>query len=313
MASLKATQQIGNGTANAWHYDAPTALMDLTRGSTTSTITLQTTTHPIRVNTEKTALLIIDMQNFFLHPALRRKSGSHEPTLGEIAAETLLETGIPAARLHGIQVIWLNWGLTEQDLNTMPPAIMRTFGSFPMPSAESNVSLPSKPGMVRVKDLALYKGLGVNLGAVRIGNMENVQGGGILMRESWNTELYGPLEEEYRKHCHTISYSESDDRKKDMLIYKNRMSGLSGKDSDLENFLCSQGITTLLFAGVNTDQCVGSTLIDAYHKGFDCVLLRDGTATGSPFGAKEAWEWNVANCFGFISSCEALKLSSAIL
>ncbi|KAJ6024150.1 hypothetical protein N7540_004947 [Penicillium herquei] len=307
------TQQIGEDDTNAWQYDNETALMDLTRGSTTSiNITLQTTTHPIRLNTEKTALLIIDMQNFFLYLALRREAGSLEPTLSEMAASTLLETGIPAARLHGIQVIWLNWGLTEEDLNTMPPGVMQTFGSFPMPSPESNISLPSKPGMVRVKNPDLYKGLGVDLGAVGIGNVEHVQGGRILMRNSWNTELYGPLEEEYRENSH-IPDSESDYRKKDVLIYKNRMSGLSGEGSDLENFLRSEGITTLLFAGVNTDQCVGSTLMDAYNKGFDCVLLRDGTATGSPFGAKEAWEWNAANCFGFVSTCEALKESSAIL
>ncbi|KAJ5714716.1 uncharacterized protein N7483_011897 [Penicillium malachiteum] len=311
MKSLTSTQQIGKDDTNAWHYDKKTALMDLTRGSTTSTnITLKTTTYPIRVSTEKTALLIIDMQNFFLHPALRRQAGSQEPTLGEIAASTLLETGIPAARLHGIRVIWLNWGLTEQDLNTMPPGVLRTFGSFPMPSPESNVSLSSKPGMVRVKNPALYKGLGVELGAVDIGHGKNVQGGKILMRDFWNTGIYGPLEEEFRRHCH-ISDSESDDKKKDVLIYKNRMSGLSGRESDLENLLRREGITLLLLAGVNTDQCVGSTLMDAYNKGFDCVLLCDGTATGSPFGAREAWEWNVTNCFGFVSTCEALKESSA--
>ncbi|KAJ5718392.1 hypothetical protein N7488_004038 [Penicillium malachiteum] len=294
MKIFQVTQLVGEDAINAWHYDAPTALMDLARGSTSSAMTLQTTTHPIRVNTEKTALLIIDMQNFFLRPALR----------------------IPAARLHGIQVIWLNWGHTEQDLNTMTQAIIRTFGSFSMPAPESNASLPSKPGMVRVKNPVLYKDLGADLGAVRVGHAGNIQCGKIFMRESWNNEIYGPLEADYRRHCR-ICNSESDsdvsDRKRDMLIYKDRMSRLSGKDSDMENLLCSQGVITLLLAGVNTDQCVGGTLMDAYNEGFDCVLLRDGTATGSPFGAKEEWEWNAAGFLGSVSSFEALKLSSAIL
>ena len=47
--------------------------------------------------------------------------------------------------------------------------------------------------------------------------------------------------------------------------------------------------------------------MDAYSKGYDCVLLRDATATGSPFGAQKVWEWNVANSLGFVTTCEALK------
>ncbi|KAJ5638531.1 Isochorismatase hydrolase [Penicillium herquei] len=106
-------------------------------------------------------------------------------------------SSIPAARLRGIQVIWLNWGLTEQDLNTMPLGITRTSSSFPMPAPESNTFRPSKPGMIRVKNLALYKGLGADLGAVRVEHAGNVQDGKILVCDSWNAEIYGPLEKEY--------------------------------------------------------------------------------------------------------------------
>lgn len=299
------TVQIGKDELNNWQYDPQTSLMDLTGGATTPTnLTLQTTTHPIRLNADTTALVVIDMQNFFLHPALRRPAGSgkEEPTLGETAASKLLDTGIPAARAHGIRVIWLNWGLTEEDLSTMPPSVMRTFGSFPIESSKSSFPVPSELGMIRVKDPSLYRGLGTDIGDVEIGQGESVQGGRILMRGSWNSSIYGPLEEDYQRHQH-----ESKCDKGDVIIHKNRTSGLSGTGSDLENFLRSEGITTLLFAGVNTDQCVGSTLMDAYSKGYDCVLLRDATATGSPFGAQKVWEWNVANALGFVTTCEALK------
>ena len=63
------------------------------------------------------------MQNFFLSKALGRKRGE-----GHEAEEALLKYGIPAAREAGIQITWLTWGITEQDLKTLPPTIWRIFG-----------------------------------------------------------------------------------------------------------------------------------------------------------------------------------------
>lgn len=48
----------------------------------------------------------------------------------------------------------------------------------------------------------------------------------------------------------------------DVWIHKNRMSGLWGTRTMCTDFLEKEGITTLLFAGVNTDQCVGGSLQD---------------------------------------------------
>lgn len=42
-------------------------------------------------------------------------------------------------------------------------------------------------------------------------------------------------------------------------------------------------------------QCVLGTLIDAYFRGYDCILLEDATATTSPDGAFEAVIYNAAN------------------
>lgn len=97
---------LGNAT-NFWKYSTSEGY-DLTRGGDHS-IHLETTTVPITIDPTRSALVIIDMQNFFLHPSVR----SHAPGLE--AAKQLLENVIPAAQRAGIQIIWLNWGLTDEE------------------------------------------------------------------------------------------------------------------------------------------------------------------------------------------------------
>jgi len=79
------------------------------------------------------------------------------------------------------------------------------------------------------------------------------------------------------------------------------MSGLWGYQTALDLFLAENGITTLLFAGVNTDQCVLGTLVDAYFRGYDCIVLEDGTATTSPEGGFENVIYNAGNSYGFVT------------
>ncbi|KAJ5688881.1 hypothetical protein N7462_003273 [Penicillium macrosclerotiorum] len=306
--------RIGNDATNFWDYDTDNDLIDLSRASSSNNlITLQTSTSTLCLNPEKTALLIVDMQNFFLSPAVRPRSVKQEPTAAEAAAQALLDMGIPAARAHGIQIVWLSWGLTECDLNTMPPAVMRTFGNYTAASStvkqgDLEKPIPTVPNMIRTKNPALYRGLGTELGTVDLGDNQTVQGGRVLMRGSWNAGLYEPLERAYQAGSQQTSTLQGS--KSDVLIYKNRTSGLCIPGSDLEKFLEREGITTLLFGGVNTDQCVGGTLMDAFSKGYDCILLRDAATTGTPFGANEVWEWNITNCWGFVTTCEALQNAS---
>jgi nicotinamidase-related amidase len=79
---------------------------------------------------------------------------------------------------------------------------------------------------------------------------------------------------------------------------------LGGTASEEE--LTSRGIRTLLFAGANTDQCVGGSLQDAFTKGWDCLLLSDGCATSSPEFAEQCIEFNCEEGWGFVLSCEDL-------
>ena len=82
------------------------------------------------------------------------------------------------------------------------------------------------------------------------------------------------------------------------------MSGLWGDKTLCTEFLEKEGIKTLLFAGVNTDQCVGGSLQDAFTKGWDCVLLSDGAGTTSPDYSQESIEFNCAKTWGFCMKCE---------
>lgn len=91
------------------------------------------------------------------------------------------------------------------------------------------------------------------------------------------------------------------------------MSGLWGYQTSLDLFLKENGITTLFFAGVNADQvgidwlyyifaghrallqCVSGTLVDAYFRGYDCIVVKDAVATTSPEGGLENVLYNATN------------------
>jgi nicotinamidase-related amidase len=90
----------------------------------------------------------------------------------------------------------------------------------------------------------------------------------------------------------------------DVEVDKYRMSGFW--DTPLDSVLRNLDLTTLLFAGVNVDQCVLATLIDAACIGYDCLLLADACATTSPPFCWEATLYNVKQCYGFVTSAAEL-------
>lgn len=86
----------------------------------------------------------------------------------------------------------------------------------------------------------------------------------------------------------------------DISVDKYRMSGFF--DTPLDSVLRNLGVTTLLFGGVNADQCVLATLTDAACTGYDVVLVEDCAATTSPSYCFDATVYNVAQCFGFVTT-----------
>lgn len=83
----------------------------------------------------------------------------------------------------------------------------------------------------------------------------------------------------------------------DIRVDKYRMSGFW--DTPLDSILRNLGKTTLLFAGVNADQCVMATLQDANFMGYDCIFVKDCSATTSPEYCWLATVYNINQCFGF--------------
>ena len=97
----------------------------------------------------------------------------------------------------------------------------------------------------------------------------------------------------------------------DITVHKHRLSGFW--DNELDSVLRQQGITTLLFAGINTDRCVFSTLQDANFLGYDCVLLKDACGTPSPAYVTRGIHFIVQQLHGFVATAESLLASLSSL
>lgn len=118
------TTLLGN-IYNHWIY-LGNDTYDLTRSM------IATTTRPVTIpmsgsrkraiiEPSRSALVIIDMQNFFLHPEL---SPSAEG--GRKAVKPTLDM-IDAFRRNDMPVLWTNWGLDHRDLRDLPPADIAGF------------------------------------------------------------------------------------------------------------------------------------------------------------------------------------------
>ncbi len=103
----------------------------------------------------------------------------------------------------------------------------------------------------------------------------------VLQKDAWGAALFEPLTAQPG----------------DISVDKYRMSGFW--DTPLDSILRNMRIDTVLFAGINADQCVLATLMDANFAGYDTVLLQDCSATTSPDFCWQATLYNVRQCFGF--------------
>jgi nicotinamidase-related amidase len=90
----------------------------------------------------------------------------------------------------------------------------------------------------------------------------------------------------------------------DIQVSKHRMSGFW--DTPLDSILRNLRLDTVLFAGVNLDQCVLHTLADANFLGYDTILLEDCAATTNPDFCREATLLNIRQIFGFTVTSAAV-------
>lgn len=91
----------------------------------------------------------------------------------------------------------------------------------------------------------------------------------------------------------------------DIQVAKHRMSGFW--DTPLDSILRNLRLDTLLFAGVNLDQCVLHTLADANFLGYDTILVEDCAATSNPDFCREATTLNIRQIFGFTVCSAAIQ------
>jgi nicotinamidase-related amidase len=133
--------------------------------------------------------------------------------------------------------------------------------------------------------LHLYKPTGEGVG---LGDPLPGSGARVLEKDSWAAAVVKELKQESG----------------DIKVDKYRISGFW--DTPLDSILRNLGIKTLLFGGVNIDQCVLCTLQDANFLGYGCVLVDDCSATTSPEYCTEATIFNVKKCFGFVTGSKQI-------
>jgi nicotinamidase-related amidase len=243
-------QPLGSSPRNQWHVSA--TAVDLRRAPLDPRpISIAATPQDVTLDLARTAVLVIDMQNDFCHPAgwLGHIGVDVTPARAPIGPLAAL---LPVLRRQDVPVIWVNWGNRPDRLN-LSPALLH-----------------------------VYQRSGTGLGDTLPGS-----GAHVLEQDSWSAAVVDELPQ----------------LPGDIRVSKYRMSGFW--DTALDSILRNLGVTTLLFAGVNVDQCVLCTLQDANFLGYDCVLLEDCSATTSPDYCFAATLYNVRQCFGFVARSEA--------
>lgn len=133
--------------------------------------------------------------------------------------------------------------------------------------------------------LHVYNPTGVGVG---LGDRLPKTGAAVLEKDSWSAAIVDELA----------------DVPADIRVDKYRMSGFW--DTPLDSILRNLGVTTLLFGGVNADQCVLHTLADANFLGYDTLMVGDCTATTSPAFCWDATVYNVKQIFGFVVPSQSI-------
>ncbi|TVQ57757.1 MAG: cysteine hydrolase [Rhodobacteraceae bacterium] len=119
-----ALRPLGPNDRNAWRVSAATA--DLRRPARPARpATLAALPKPVTVDLARAALVVVDMQNDFLHPDgwLAGIGVDVAPARACIAPLAGL---LPAARAAGLPVVWVNWGVRPDRAN-LSPALLHVY------------------------------------------------------------------------------------------------------------------------------------------------------------------------------------------
>jgi biuret amidohydrolase len=247
--STRALHELGSGHLYRWRVN--TELVDMAMPPPPPRpITIAAAPQKVTVDLERTAMIVIDMQNDFCAKGgwVDHLGVDYSPDRAPIEP---LRRLLPALRAQRVPIVWVNWG-NRPDLMNMPP-----------------------------NQIHLYKPTGVGIG---LGEPLPGSGARVLEKDSWAAAVVDELPIEPG----------------DIRVDKYRISGFW--DTPLDSILKNLGCRSLLFAGVNTDQCVLHSLTDANFLGYGCIMLTDCCATTSPQFCTDATIWNVKKCFGFVAA-----------
>lgn len=247
---------MGSARGNQWRVGAKT--VDLVREQREpKPVSVAAEPQNLVVDLSRTAFVIVDMQNDFCEKGGYLDYRGVDYTLDRKPIEPIARTA-PLLRSAGVPIVWLNWGVRPDLLNTSPSLL--------------HAHTPD--------------GEGAGLG-------ETIPGGAPILTEGgWGAAIVQGLEPDPR----------------DIRVTKYRFSGFW--DTPLDSILRNLGVQTLLFAGVNADQCVMSTLQDAMFLGYDCILVEDCVGTTSPEYCMQATLYNVKLLYGFVT--QSARIAAAL-
>ena len=86
----------------------------------------------------------------------------------------------------------------------------------------------------------------------------------------------------------------------ELVVRKSRYSAFAG--TCLDQVLRARRIQNIVFTGVAANACVESTLREAYHREYFCLLLEDATHHAGPPYLLDATLWNVRTFFGWTAT-----------
>ena len=246
---------IGPSARNS--YRVSETLVDMSR-PTPPPRTAQFAAQPqnIAVDLNRTAIVIVDMQNDFCsHGGWFDALGVDVSGIHAIYPN--IRRVVDSARASGLPILWVGFGTRPDRANLAP------IHRYPFARVSGGTGLG---------DLVQGKG--------------RAEPHHVLQKGSWGAEVVAELGA----------------RPDDIHVDKHRISGFW--DTPLDSILRNLDIRTVAFMGVNSDECVFSTLIDATFHGYDTIMIEDATATSSPPSCHDAALYQVRFCFGFTMTSE---------
>jgi ureidoacrylate peracid hydrolase len=102
-------------------------------------------------------------------------------------------------------------------------------------------------------------------------------------------------------------------RPEEIIVPKARYSGFCG--TELDNVLRARNIRHLIVTGLTSNVCVESTIREAYHREYFCLLVEDATQQSGQRFVHDAVVYNIETFFGWVTStrdvCSALEIAAS--